>query len=724
MAAVAISLVLVGLAIYSVSMDRRSSTATTEAERAILIARAYGDISMTLKTLEQDATTFMFHPTPAGRAAFDAGVEVVLGRLGAVEQIGTPADLRVVNRIRNEYLPQLDGVQAFFDALLSGQPYFGEVADEQIVADLYAALEQPAREREEASLRAMQQLRSHQQQRVITTAGVFAGGLGLVGLLLWVQRHSSEEMARAEAALTKLRRESATDSLTGLGNHRAFQELLREIAPSGGALVMVDLDRFKEANDVRGHAEGDQILRSVADLLARIFPSRAFRIGGDEFAAITSSYADGTRCAERLVLSLRERVPGITASAGVAPWEAVAEGQAADGNEGVLDEFDADLVFAQADAALRWAKREGRNHWVGYPDIADRVGGVASAKKSQAVRRLIQQETGISTMFQPIWGLDGELRACEALSRFAPELGLDGPEEAFDIANQDGRSFELDRLCFDSAVRSAKTLPSSVTLFINISPSALIDQRFSAMRLVSSARRQDRSPSTIVLEVTERAEVPLDVLQERIAELRAAGFGIALDDVGAGNAGLETLRRVPVDWIKIDRSIVHAAPTDPVARGMMRALVAFAGEAGDRRHRGHRGPGRTRDGARRDAARLRTPGRGAGAGLLPRASGVGDALCLARRVRGCRGGLVLRPCACGRSHDLRKLYGSRVDGDSDESPLAEGVADEVAHQVEIAGARQASAVTPEGHSLELPTAPGLVATLGKRSTHAVQRCAI
>lgn len=593
-AAFSVAIVLVALAVYSVAMDRRYSNATAEAERAILVARSYDEIADMVEQLERNATAFAFQPTQEGRDAFDAGIAEVLRAMGEVARLGGVRDAALIGHIQREYAPQLIAVQQFGDALLAGQPYYGEMVGPASLSDLRRTLEDPARRRQEASLVAMQELRASQQQRVLTTSAVFAGGLGLVALLLWVQRHSATQMAHAKAALTELRRESTTDSLTGLGNHRAFQEMLRDRtsgrtgAGSTGALVMVDLDRFKEANDLRGHAEGDQILRAVGELLASIFPKRAYRIGGDEFAAIAPSYAEATKRAERLVLSLRQRIPGITASAGVTGWDPTSFEAGTDGaastEAGTADAatggFDANLVSAQADAALRWAKREGRNHWVGYPDIADRVGGVASAKKSQAVRRLIQQEAGISTVFQPIWGLDGQLRACEALSRFAPELGLDGPEEAFDIANQDGRSLELDRLCFDSTMRSAKSLPASVTLFVNISPSALIDQRFSAARLMSAAQRQDRAPSSIVLEVTERAEVPLDVLQERIAELRAAGFGIALDDVGAGNAGLETLRRVPVDWIKIDRSIVHAAPTDPVARGMMRALVAFAGEAG------------------------------------------------------------------------------------------------------------------------------------------------
>ena len=579
-AAIAIALVLIGLAIYSVAMDRRASAATADAERALLVARAYGEVSARLTELERGATDFMFGPSPSARIEVDEQIANVLAQIHEVARIGTAEDVAVVDAILAEYLPQLESVRLFFDALVTGQPYFGEMADEETVTEVYRALEAPARARQETSLRAMHDLRAQQQQRVLTTAGVFAGGVGLVAILLWVQRRSSAQIARAEATVLRLRRESATDSLTGLGNHRAFQEALREAGDEGGALVMVDLDRFKKANDLRGHAEGDQILRSVADLLASIFPGRAYRIGGDEFAAIAITYPDATRRAAVLVKSLRERIPGVTASAGVSSWYALGAANAADDEQQSDSEFDAHLVCAQADAALRWAKREGRNHWVGYAEIADRVGGVASAKKSQAIRRLLQQGSGVTTVFQPIWGMDGELRACEALARFAPELGLGGPEEVFDIANQDGRSLELDRLCFRTALRGAYGLATHVKLFVNVSPSALIDQRFSVPNLASTVRAHGREPESIVIEITERADVPIDVLYDRIKMLRDAGFQLAMDDVGAGNAGLERLRLVPVDWIKIDRSIVQAAPTNAVARGMMRALVAFAGEAG------------------------------------------------------------------------------------------------------------------------------------------------
>ncbi|MCA9848565.1 MAG: bifunctional diguanylate cyclase/phosphodiesterase, partial [Dehalococcoidia bacterium] len=539
-AAGAITLVLLGLAVYSITMDRRSSDSAVDAERAILVARSYAEIASMVDGLERDASSFIFEPTVERRDTFNRNVDLVMRRMDEVAQEGGSRDLALIDYLQRQYLPQLRGVQDFFDHVLAGEPYYGEIANQDTLAQLRAALEDPVRRRQEASLAAMQELRRSQQQRVLTTAGVFAGGIGLVVLLLLVQRHSANQIASAEAALVQLRRETTTDSLTGLGNHRAFQEALRRDSTNdAGALVMVDLDRFKEANDLRGHAEGDQILRAVGELLATIFPRRAYRIGGDEFAAFAPTYEEATTSAERLVLTLRERIPGITASAGVTGWDGdtpTCPSRATQHESG----FDANLVSAQADAALRWAKREGRNHWVGYPDIADRVGGVASAKKSQAVRRLIQQETGVSTVFQPIWGLDGRLRAAEALSRFDPELGLGGPEEAFDIANQDGRSLELDRLCFETTIRNARALPNGVTLFINVSPSALIDQRFETARLVATARRHYRAPSSIVLEVTERADVPIDVLEERIRSLRDAGFGIALDDVGAGNAGLET----------------------------------------------------------------------------------------------------------------------------------------------------------------------------------------
>lgn len=170
-AAFSVAVVLIALAIYSVSMDRRYSQATAEAERAILIAQSYAAIADMVEELERDATAFAFQPTQEGRDAFDAGVAEVLRAMGEVARFGGARDAALIGHIQREYAPQLIAAQRFGDALLAGQPYYGEMAGQASLSDLRTTLEDPARRRQEASLVAMQELRASQQQRVLTTAG-------------------------------------------------------------------------------------------------------------------------------------------------------------------------------------------------------------------------------------------------------------------------------------------------------------------------------------------------------------------------------------------------------------------------------------------------------------------------------------------------------------------------------------------------------------------------
>ena len=164
-AAGAITLVLLGLAVYSITMDRRSSDSAVDAERAILVARSYAEIASMVDGLERDASSFIFEPTVERRDTFNRNVDLVMRRMDEVAQEGGSRDLALIDYLQRQYLPQLRGVQDFFDHVLAGEPYYGEIANQDTLAQLRAALEDPVRRRQEASLAAMQELRRSQQQR-------------------------------------------------------------------------------------------------------------------------------------------------------------------------------------------------------------------------------------------------------------------------------------------------------------------------------------------------------------------------------------------------------------------------------------------------------------------------------------------------------------------------------------------------------------------------------
>jgi diguanylate cyclase (GGDEF)-like protein len=361
------------------------------------------------------------------------------------------------------------------------------------------------------------------------------------------------------------------DGLTDLPNQRAFQDEFPQAVAAAVryqdplALVVLDVDDFKFINDRHGHPHGDAVLGRVAAVLRETRPGdRPFRTGGDEFALLLAhTDADGARTlARRLSRSFTEA--GIEASIGVS---ALRPGQ------------QADTLRAEADAALYEAKRQGGNCSAHFDDIRERV-VVTTSEKKEAVRRLID-EGGLETVFQPIWDFASEtLLGVEALTRPDPSYGLSGPAEAFDIAEQIGQVHQLDVLCVQSALRVVSELKDGVLLFLNLSPQTLdLDaERNDWMRL---AVEQAGLPlERVVIEVTERFGGRTAAVVKCLKRLREQGFKTALDDVGTGNSGLEMLRKVDAEFVKLDRSIVTAAPTEPSARAVLMAMATFARQTG------------------------------------------------------------------------------------------------------------------------------------------------
>jgi EAL domain-containing protein (putative c-di-GMP-specific phosphodiesterase class I) len=216
---------------------------------------------------------------------------------------------------------------------------------------------------------------------------------------------------------------------------------------------------------------------------------------------------------------------------------------------------------------------------VTFGDIRDNA-AVVSTAKILAVRRLLA-ERRLSMLFQPIWRLDrGVILGYEALARPDEDYGLDGPREAFDIAERIGRAPELDALCREAILAHAGELPAEALLFVNLSPQSLDHPLLGGETLVEAVTAAGLTPSRIVLEITERSLARPAVVSRETKRLRDLGFRIALDDVGMGNTGLEMLRLVRADYLKIDRAVLVGALVDTTARSVLAAILAFAREAG------------------------------------------------------------------------------------------------------------------------------------------------
>ena len=369
-------------------------------------------------------------------------------------------------------------------------------------------------------------------------------------------------------------RRATRDPLTDLGNHRTFQETLAHATRSAAgrrepvAVALIDLDEFKLVNDRFGHRRGDEVLKTIAQILADGRPDDiAFRIGGDEFALLLPG-ADGARArlvVERCLNAARADPRASSFTAGIAVLDPAGEPDPA-------------VLWEQADAALYEGKRSGGGMIVVFDDVAELLTVVTPAKM-HALRSLLD-EPRVEIAFQPIWQLqEGRLLGLEALARPADDYGFDGPQEMFAVAEKIGRAHELDSVCRAAALARAHELPDGALLFLNVNPQSLTHDTLGGDRLLRAVAAAGLEPSQVVLEITERSDARLNHVIADATRLRRLGFRLALDDVGTGNAGLEMLRELEVDFVKIDRSVIAAAVNDKPAQAVLFAILAYARRA-------------------------------------------------------------------------------------------------------------------------------------------------
>jgi diguanylate cyclase (GGDEF)-like protein len=392
----------------------------------------------------------------------------------------------------------------------------------------------------------------------------------LIGMALFYLIAGHALARRHRTAVTRATR----DPLTGLGNHRSFQEALTaavavaERRRESLAVVLVDLDDFKFVNDRYGHRKGDEVLVEIASLLDVGRPDdRAFRIGGDEFALLLPGLdALSARLAvERRLESARQSSRATSFSAGVAI---------------TLNGDDASSVlWEQADAALYEGKRSGGGGVVVFDDVAGNASIVTPAKIT-ALRSLLD-EPRLAIAFQPIWDLaNGRMLGVEALARPWLGYGFDGPGDMFAVAEKLGRAHEVDAICLSAALARADELPDDVLLFLNVNPQSLAHGDLNGDRLVRAVAAAGLEPARVVLEITESSDARLQQVVADASRLHTLGFGLALDHAGTGDAGLEMLRAIPLDFVKVDRTVVSAAARDPQDQAVLVGIIAYARRVG------------------------------------------------------------------------------------------------------------------------------------------------
>ncbi|WP_052720291.1 putative bifunctional diguanylate cyclase/phosphodiesterase [Actinoplanes rectilineatus] len=406
-----------------------------------------------------------------------------------------------------------------------------------------------------------------QREGLYPLGGMIIGAVVLTALVAGRQMYALHENHRL----------AVTDPLTGLSNRAHLTELITRMAVQTprddrqGAVMLIDLDRFKPINDVYGHDAGDAVLQAVAVTLRSVIRSTdvAGRLGGDEFAVVLPYLPDRSvaeRIAQRLVDALRtpvifgEHLLSVEASVGVAYHD--------------FDTFDAQTLLQHADIAMYAAKRSGRGRYQVYtPELDTRA---RDAELRQAV------ENGEMVVhFQPAIDLvTGGVSAVEALVRWQhPHRGMLPPHDFVDLAEETGAIVPLGTWVLREACTQAASWRAAVPelhdlrLSVNLSPRQVVQPGM--LETIQTVLDETGFPADrLILELTEGVVLEPDARTvTSLEQLRAVGIRIAVDDFGTGYSALSYLRLLPVDILKIDRSFVTGIDVDPEARRVAEAVV-------------------------------------------------------------------------------------------------------------------------------------------------------
>ncbi|MEH0981068.1 putative bifunctional diguanylate cyclase/phosphodiesterase [Micromonospora sp. CPCC 205556] len=399
--------------------------------------------------------------------------------------------------------------------------------------------------------------------------GIVAGsveGFALVArqyLTLNDMRGYAGRLAEREAHFREL---AHTDSLTGLANRRGLLREMQRCADEGVGCVLLglDLDGFKNVNDMRGHDVGDVVLVEVGRRLrGNLRPGDlAARLGGDEFAVLMRGRPDDAGpVAERLL-----GVLGRTYEHPDGPvFLSVSIGMA-----GQCGEPDQVALLRHADLALRYAKQRGKNRIERYDGTHDQM-LLRRTRVEHELRGAIERNE-LRLVFQPVASLPSVRPVgAEALLRWHhPELGNVRPDEFIPLAEECGMIAKLGAWVLHQACwQLSRWLADGhdVWVSVNVSPRELHAPEY-VVQVAEALRAHHVPPQRLVLEVTEHAvATDLDELIRRLTALRHTGVRIALDDFGAGYSSLGQLRRLPIDILKIDHSLVaEHEPVRPVDR--------------------------------------------------------------------------------------------------------------------------------------------------------------
>lgn len=417
--------------------------------------------------------------------------------------------------------------------------------------------------------------------------------IGLITLLAvlvyarWLGRLLAHYQSNISEQQTRLQQLAERDTLTDLPNRwllgkRLLKAMDRAAAEQQQlALLVLDIDRFKNINDSLGHSLGDKILQQLAKRLKKVLPPEltVARMGGDEFVLLVERFESQqqlTTLAQQLLDLINQPIQVeyhqlvMTASVGIALYP----------DHGINQE----VLFRHADTAMYQAKNRGRNRFCFYSrEMGEQV--VGRLQLENDLRLAIQKEQQLFLVYQPQWDiLSGRMVGCEVLVRWKhPLKGLIPPDVFIPLAEETGLILPLGNWILRTALAQARSwkdqqLPD-FTLAINLSTAQLnagLPRQIAAM-----LRSYELAPGRLELEVTETLLMTAPEESTRVlGELKKTGIRIALDDFGTGYSSLAYLSRLPLDVLKIDKSFVDGLPDRQDDVVIARLIIRMAAQLG------------------------------------------------------------------------------------------------------------------------------------------------
>lgn len=389
----------------------------------------------------------------------------------------------------------------------------------------------------------------------------------------------SRSVGAAQALEAELSRAAKTDALTGLLNRAGLTDVLRNrllrCQTTPLALLVLNIDRFNQVNESLGTDAGDQLLKAVGRRIAQeLRPGDGLaRIGADEFVAVLSGIS-----AERDARAVAKRVQDAVG----APLRLREHDLLTKTSVGLALCMDSDLPMdelrSRANRALDAARRKGGARAEVYNDSLTSVLREAFIMERRLESALI--EGRLVAHFQPIVDRAGRLVAAEALVRIREADGTLVPPAAFiDVAESSGLILPLGRWVLQQAcVQSQQFAQRGLACIfsVNVSPKQLLQDGFVA-DVLSLVQETGAKPCNIMLELTETTVMEnLELARTVLAALRDSGFKIALDDFGTGYSSIATLKSLPFDTLKVDRSFVRDVSSAQAGSATLASIVQMA----------------------------------------------------------------------------------------------------------------------------------------------------